>query len=209
MWHRLNDWQVVGLDAHVQSGRVYLSTRGYVGFTEDLGMSWQQAGSNISRVELQRITVSPADPDYMTVWHVAANWNWKYLHTSDGGTTWADGVYDNSLSFMPYNVRRGLFAYHPEDPRVVSFAHALCFVSMCFKHVSVTAVHNGRGLDHAEHGRRRHIHVGSQRLQRSHDWILLQLQLQHARYRDVFLPRLQWRHQQKRWAHVVVPWHFG
>jgi hypothetical protein len=49
----------------------------------------------------------------MFLWYQGDNWQWKHLHSEDGGGHWTTSLWNNTLAFMPYNVRQAAFAYHP------------------------------------------------------------------------------------------------
>ena len=77
---------------------------------------------------LKNIHVSPADPGAMTCWYQGPNWNHKYYYSRDGKTfrlSHFEGidakgkrVFEGN-NFLPYNVRDGLTAFHPKNPKLI------------------------------------------------------------------------------------------
>ncbi len=64
------------------------------------------------------IAVHPTNPKYLFLMNQVGRWEW-YPHTSvDGGKTWRRGkqnINQNQV-FLPINGRRGLLAWHPNNP---------------------------------------------------------------------------------------------
>lgn len=69
-----------------------------------------------------RVKVSPANPDYIVLQddHLTGNGSYTSViyYSHDGGKTWSRSVIDSSMSFIPYNVRQTVFAWHPTDANV-------------------------------------------------------------------------------------------
>lgn len=65
---------------------------------------------------IRRITVSPASDQHMTSWYKGPHYDYQRYYSVDGGSTWNNSTWDNSLAFMPFNAREGVVAYHPTDP---------------------------------------------------------------------------------------------
>jgi photosystem II stability/assembly factor-like uncharacterized protein len=72
-------------------------------------------GVNHGNKPVRNIMVSPADPDYMGAWVQGDHWNWRRYISHDGGANWSAPSWDNSMAFLPYNVREGHWAWHPTD----------------------------------------------------------------------------------------------
>lgn len=122
---------VFGLDVVAsQPDHVYVSRKGGVFLSTDAGKTFRKLGSKGLPAEfpIRNVTVSPADPRRMTCWYDAGNWNWVRLYSHDGGETWKPSDFGNNVggdyrkakhAFLPYNVRNGIWAWHPKDPKVV------------------------------------------------------------------------------------------
>lgn len=99
--------------------RVWITTPGALLVSMDSGRSFKPVrGSSAiaaSGARLENAGVSPVDPRRIVVWREAANWQWKRFASADGGATWTEARFDNTHAFLPYNVRQGLFAWHPAD----------------------------------------------------------------------------------------------
>ncbi len=69
-----------------------------------------------------RVNVSPANPNYMILQddHLSDNGTYesKNYYSHDGGKTWKESITDSSMSFIPYNTRQTVFAWHPTDEKV-------------------------------------------------------------------------------------------
>ena len=76
----------------------------------------------------QNVAVSRANPNRMTTWADLGNFNWVRYYSQDGGVTWAESNMGNGVggnfrksinSILPYNVRQGVWAWHPTDQNIV------------------------------------------------------------------------------------------
>ncbi len=69
-----------------------------------------------------RVNVSPANPNNMVLQddHLTggAGYSSVNYYSNDGGKTWHQSRTDSSMSFIPYNIRQTVFAWHPTDPNV-------------------------------------------------------------------------------------------
>jgi hypothetical protein len=101
---------------------VFVSSWNYIGMSTDAGRTFQQLGLSglPTGVPLQRLTVSPANTTEMSVWYEGEDYNWEFFYSHDQGQSWQQPTWDNRLAFMPYNVRPGLWAYHPTNSSIVS-----------------------------------------------------------------------------------------
>ncbi len=66
------------------------------------------------------VRISPADADRIMLWrHEDNGWDWRWYTSQDAGKTFQRSRHDNTLAFLPYNNRQGVFAMHPTDPNVI------------------------------------------------------------------------------------------
>ncbi len=69
-----------------------------------------------------RVNVSPANPNKMVLQddHLSDNGSYssKNYYSHDGGKTWKQCTIDSSMSFIPYNVRQTVFAWHPTNENI-------------------------------------------------------------------------------------------
>lgn len=122
---RVNTNPTHGLDVVDRApNNVYLSRGDKVLRSADAGLSFQPVGTNTGLPDNKpclNITVSPADPSRMACWYrdVDRQWDWRRYYTTDGGNRWRVSAWDNTHSILPFNVRDGLWAYHPAQADVV------------------------------------------------------------------------------------------
>ncbi len=69
-----------------------------------------------------RVKVSPANPDNIVLQddHLSASGSYSSANyvSNDGGKTWRESKIDASMSFIPYNKRQTVFAWHPTDENI-------------------------------------------------------------------------------------------
>ncbi len=69
-----------------------------------------------------RVKVSPANPNNIVLQddHLSASGSYTsaQYYSNDGGITWHEVTLDTSLSFIPYNKRQTVFAWHPTDENI-------------------------------------------------------------------------------------------
>ncbi len=69
-----------------------------------------------------RVKVSEANPNNIVLQddHLSASGSYssEIYFSHDGGVTWSKSVIDSSMSFIPYNKRQTVFAWHPTDENV-------------------------------------------------------------------------------------------
>jgi photosystem II stability/assembly factor-like uncharacterized protein len=66
---------------------------------------------------LRGVRISPADADRLMLFRQQDDgWDWTWHASHDGGKTWTRSDFDNRQAFLPYNVRNGVWAFHPKDP---------------------------------------------------------------------------------------------
>ena len=99
----------------------FLSTATQTFVSRNGGVDWTAVqGQGLPQDKtLNRLTVSPVNNDRMFLWYQGDDWQWKHLHSEDGGAHWIASCWNNTLAFMPYNVRQPAFAYHPEEQDTV------------------------------------------------------------------------------------------
>lgn len=118
---------IQGLDVIATApDNVYVSTRGQILISTDSGATFTPvpslpaaAQSKVSGGGFSFLKVSPSDPKRMAVNLDEGPWKIMRYVTTDGGQSWQVGTYDNKLSFIPYNNRKGAFVWDPRDPAVV------------------------------------------------------------------------------------------
>lgn len=110
---------------------VWLSRYDGVVVSTDAGETFTNVGNTglptCCSTQLQNVTASPANANYLSVWADLGNFDWRRYYTTDGGKTWGTSDYGHYNSnfrqtkyeLMPYNVRDGRWAYSPTDPNVV------------------------------------------------------------------------------------------
>ena len=69
--------------------------------------------------KLSKIKVSPVNINNIVIDNNEGEWNIRTYYSIDGGLTWKQSSFDNKYSFMPYNSRPSMFAWHPKDENVV------------------------------------------------------------------------------------------
>ena len=76
----------------------------------------------------QNVAVSRANPSHLSTWADLGNFNWVRYYSLDGGQNWAASNMGNNVggnfraatnSILPYNVRQGVWAWHPTNESVV------------------------------------------------------------------------------------------
>ena len=103
---------------------VWLAHAGGLKVSEDSGRTWADSpmtgGGPGDRegVVYEEPTVSPVDADRVSVRSRDDNWGWKLHVSHDGGRSFRDAGFDNSLAFFPFNRRHWVVAWSPTDPDV-------------------------------------------------------------------------------------------
>ncbi len=121
---RVSDLVVTGLDVSpAMPGRLIATTEQRVVSSTDGGRTWQDLPGTSSVVEsdttFRRVRVSPADGDRFGLYHQRPDYNWTRIVTHDGGKSFVTSSFDDSLNFLPRNVRQPQFAWHATDPDIV------------------------------------------------------------------------------------------
>jgi hypothetical protein len=154
---------VYGLDIpNLNSSSAYLSTATQVLVSSDDGRTWIAIASEDLPQDktLNRVTVSPANNACMALWYKGAlhlyvlpaespqltyfagdDYQWQYLHSEDGGIHWANSRWNNTLSFMPYNVRQAVYAYHPIDESIVRCRSSIVGMTHAFFPLATVYIH--------------------------------------------------------------------
>jgi hypothetical protein len=121
----LRDEYTLGLTIPVSTNGgaddIYISNWAGIAKSTDLGNSWEYvAGTGLPHGNpFHKITVSPANNSYMTVFVEPGAYFTATRYTSvDGGATWQSPPVDSSLAFMPFNGRPISTAYHPSNASV-------------------------------------------------------------------------------------------
>lgn len=78
-----------------------------------------QAGLDLKNKPVQNVRVSSLDTGLLACWIQGDNYQWIRYTSRDGGASWATVQFDNHLATLPYNVRDGLFAFHPTNKQVM------------------------------------------------------------------------------------------
>ncbi len=102
-----------------------LPDRVYMNMGDGLYLS-DNSGENFSKVSSTNyptagplnISVSPADPNRLVLVNDEGTWNLVRYYSHNGGASWQKAGYDNTYSWVPYNNRRGMFAWHPDNPAI-------------------------------------------------------------------------------------------
>jgi len=68
---------------------------------------------------LRNIVVNPADPTRMTVWVQGDNYKWVRYVSQDGGASFSPIRIVKGAEPMPYNVRNGFNAWHPNNSNIL------------------------------------------------------------------------------------------
>jgi photosystem II stability/assembly factor-like uncharacterized protein len=113
---RVSDVTTWGIDV-IESApdTVYISRLGGVFVSTDAGVSFTHAGNNSGLPEgkpARNVQVSPVKPRnmvcYTDMWHMTTR-----HYSNDGGNSWAEVKFDNTLATLPYNRRDGVWVWHP------------------------------------------------------------------------------------------------
>jgi hypothetical protein len=111
--------------------RVYISRYAWVGvYNDETGKltTLGSAGLPGPNQPFQNVAVSRADPNHIATWADLGNFNWVRYYSTDGGNTWGVSDMGNNVDgnfrrveneLLPYNVRQGVWAWHPTNPNVV------------------------------------------------------------------------------------------
>jgi hypothetical protein len=115
---RVSEQAVWGVDAIKGSpDTVYISGDGGVFKSSDVGLTFSPAGRNSglpADKPARNVQVSPANPRNMVCY--TDTWAKTTRHYSnDGGDSWAEVKFDNTLATLPYNRRDGVWVWHPTD----------------------------------------------------------------------------------------------
>ncbi|ANE46428.1 hypothetical protein SY83_09245 [Paenibacillus swuensis] len=124
---RISEHPLSGLDVIPTSpDRVYYITGQDIYLSEDSGDTFQKVETTRYPVLFEGdrggqygIKVSPANPDYMMTTVSDGAYGFDKYVSHDGGVTWTKAVLDNTNSFMPFNGRPALYAWHPSDENVI------------------------------------------------------------------------------------------
>jgi hypothetical protein len=109
---------VQGLDATGNS--VWVSKQGGVWRSTDSGWNFTKlTGTGLpTTVPLRNVRVHPANANYLLVVGDHGDYDKRIYYSSNGGSSWAQGSYNNANAFIPYNNRLQLFAWHPTNTAV-------------------------------------------------------------------------------------------
>ena len=115
---------VRGLDViPTAPNNVYVNQANGVYVSTDSGLSFaRRSGVGLTLTDspgLNQLKVSPANSNNMVINDDTGTlYDQPRFCSSDGGNTWQGASYDNSQSFMPFNDRPGMFAWHPSQAGV-------------------------------------------------------------------------------------------
>ncbi len=108
---------VQGLD--VQGNNVYVSKTGGVWRSTSSGSSGsftKLTGTNLpTTVPLRNLKVHPTNTNFLLVVADFGDYDKRIYYSSNGGSSWTQGSYNNSGAFLPFNARLQLFAWHPSN----------------------------------------------------------------------------------------------
>ncbi|MDD5349056.1 MAG: hypothetical protein PHQ12_02475 [Chthoniobacteraceae bacterium] len=124
---------VTGLDvAAKQPDCVYISTATDVYVSKDSGETFAAISSSrfppTQHGGVGRLHVSPANPGRMVIENSEGKYNLVRYVTHDGGNTWGRTQFALKQSFIPYNNRQMILAWHPSDPDI-AYANGGDFVT--------------------------------------------------------------------------------
>jgi hypothetical protein len=109
---------VQGLD--VVGNSVWVSKQGGVWRSTNSGHSFSKlTGTNLpTTVPLRNVRVHPGNTNFMLVVGDHGDYDKRIYYSSNGGSSWSQGGYDNTNAFMPYNNRLQIFAWHPTNTTI-------------------------------------------------------------------------------------------
>ncbi len=102
---------------------LYVSAKNGFYISSDSGDSFNKVNeSGYPTTYPARVKVSPANPNNIILQddHLSASGSYtsRICYSNDGGKNWKESVIDSSLSFIPYNKRQTVFAWHPTDENI-------------------------------------------------------------------------------------------
>lgn len=115
---------VQGLDAiPTAPDYVYLNQTNGVYVSTDAGLNFSKrssAGLPFKNTPgLCQVKVSPANSNNMVINVDTGTWyNQPHYYSTDGGNNWSSVSFDNSLAFLPYSGRSGVYVWHPTQAQV-------------------------------------------------------------------------------------------
>ncbi len=134
-FEKLTDRAAFGFDVcPKEPNSVWMSGEGGVYKSTDLGKTFQKLRLTFAEeappqeAVIKNVHISPADPNVMTCWYEGPNWHHLYFYTEDGKTlrrSRFEGIDAKGKrvftgnNVLPYNVREGLTAFHPTDPKLI------------------------------------------------------------------------------------------
>ncbi len=112
--------ELLGLDvSRAAPDRVIINTKDRLLVSEDRGQSFTPIDATaISEpgFSLRGVRASPTDASRFVIWRQQDDgWDWRRYTSADAGKSWTQSTFDNSRAFLPYNVRNGVFAFHPTN----------------------------------------------------------------------------------------------
>lgn len=121
---KILDEKIYGLDVvNTAPSNVYATAASGLYVSYDNGNSFTCIkGVGYPNACPSRIRVSPADLSYMVLQddHFTAYGKYTSVnyYSHDGGKTWKESVRDTTDSFVPYNIRPTVFAWHPTEKNI-------------------------------------------------------------------------------------------
>lgn len=118
-WQAMRTNPVYGLDV-TPSGAVYISGADglQVAVSPHTGVFTPLAAQGVDRMggkPIERVTVSPVNPDRMAVWVAGDNWKWVRYISHDGGKSFVEMKQEKGYAPMPMNARQGYFAWDTKN----------------------------------------------------------------------------------------------
>ena len=112
--------KITGFDVVLTApNSVFLAEKDRIYKSDDSGETFERISAQGLPTNIISLNVSPADPNKIVVCQGENSWGGPIYYSHDGGSSWGLSKRSNTNSFMPYNHRHQVFAWHPSNSNKV------------------------------------------------------------------------------------------
>ncbi|OUS78092.1 hypothetical protein B1748_04830 [Paenibacillus sp. MY03] len=102
-----------------QPNNVWITLADGLYLSTNSGGSFAKITSSNFPAKPYSLKVSPANTQKMVIVSDQGAYNQVRYYTTNGGSSWTASTYNNTGSFLPFNNRQGVFAWHPTNSNTV------------------------------------------------------------------------------------------